>query len=124
MLNDEQRQEIETRLLEERGETLEALREFDEEFAESLQDRAGELSVYRMHMADLGSESMEREKSFLLASAEGDRLYAIDSALRRLYDRPEKFGVCSECGTEIAYERLLLVPESERCVRCQTEAER
>lgn len=123
MLTQEDRAQVERRLLEERGRAIEALREFDETFATSLQERAGELSVYRFHMADLGSEAMEQEQEFLLASNEGRRLYRIDSALRRLYDDPDSFGRCTRCGRDVSIERLDIVPESELCADCQRETE-
>ena len=78
MLSETDRKRIEGRLLEERGRALEALGEFDEQHAESMQERTGELNTYRLHQADLGTEAIEEEKQFLLASAQGDRLYLID----------------------------------------------
>ena len=83
----------------------------------------GELSAYRFHMADVGTEAMEREKEFLLASKEGERLYRIDEALRRLYAEPEEFGRCSRCGSWISMERLVVVPETTLCADCQRLAE-
>src|SRR5690554_1361103 len=94
MLNDQERERIEKRLLEERERALEAIGEFDREREQSLEDATGELTSYRFHPADLGTEAMEQEKQFLLASNEGRRLYAIDEALRRLYRTPEEFDRC------------------------------
>jgi RNA polymerase-binding transcription factor DksA len=74
-------------------------------------------------MADIGTEAMEREKQFLLASQEGERLYRIDEALRRLYGDPESYGRCARCGKDIAFERLQLVPEATLCAECQRAAE-
>lgn len=34
------------------------------------------------------------------------------------------YGVCSECGREIGYERLLAYPTAKRCINCQLEVER
>lgn len=123
MLSQAERDQIEKRLLEERESALEALKAFDAQRGVSLRDEAGELTVYRFHMADVGSEAMEREKSFLLASKEGERLYTIDEALRRLYADPETFGRCSRCGKEISMERLRVVPFAEHCAECQRELE-
>lgn len=123
MLNDSERQKIEKRLLEEREEALEALREFDRERSESLEEDTGETSVYRFHLADIGTEAMEREKQFLMASREGERLYDIDEALRRLYKRPEEFGKCANCGRDISMERLDLIPSATHCQKCRTETE-
>ncbi len=119
MLNDQERERIEKRLLEERERALEAIGEFDREREQSLEDATGELTSYRFHPADLGTEAMEREKQFLLASNEGRRLYAIDEALRRLYRTPEEFGRCERCGRDIPMERLEVVPATTLCTECQ-----
>ncbi|MCG3200446.1 MAG: RNA polymerase-binding transcription factor DksA [Gammaproteobacteria bacterium] len=34
------------------------------------------------------------------------------------------YGVCTDCGAEIGYERLLAYPTAKRCIRCQRERER
>jgi RNA polymerase-binding transcription factor DksA len=80
-----------------------------------LRDRAGELSLYRFHPADAGSESQEQEQDFLLTSVEGRRLYQIDEALERLYREPERFGVCTVCGRDIGVDRLEVIPETTLC---------
>lgn len=123
MLTDAQRGRIEERLVEERGRAIEALDDFDETYRYSLLERTGETSVYRFHLADIGSESMEEEQQFAMASSQGDRLYRIDAALRRLYDTPESFGLCANCGRDIGFERLEIVPEGSLCVECQRAAE-
>jgi DnaK suppressor protein len=119
MLSSSQRDRVEVRLREERDRAVEALREFDETRDESLQEELGELSSYRLHPADIGSETMEQEQQFLLASAEGRRLSEIDEALRRLSKEPEDFGRCERCGREIGMERLEVVPATTLCADCQ-----
>jgi len=118
MLRREEIDQVEKRLQEERERALEALEVFDRQRSQSLQEQSGELSVYRFHMADIGSEAMEREKQFLLASQEGERLYAIDEALRRLYRDPETVGVCQSCGEPIGMDRLMLMPSTAICASC------
>ena len=44
------------------------------------------------------------------------RLKALERWLS-LYDT-DQFGKCSKCGQEININRLLLLPESTRCIRC------
>jgi DnaK suppressor protein len=122
MLTQDQRDRVETLLLRERDQVVEALQKFDQNEL-SFQEQAGELSVYRFHMADIGTETMEREKEFLFASREGRRLWEIDEALRRLYREPERFGTCERCGEAIPFERLEVIPEARLCARCQTEVE-
>jgi RNA polymerase-binding transcription factor DksA len=114
MLSEEQRKTVEQRLLRERELALDSIGRHDAQ-TDELRERAGELSVYRLHPADVGSEAHEQEKDFLLASVEGRRLYAIDEALGRLYREPERFGQCSVCGRDIEPERLEVVPETALC---------
>ena len=119
MLTQQERETVERLLLQERERALEALGDFEEQSEETLAQESGELSSYRFHMADIGTEAMEREKQFLLASKEGERLYQIDEALRRLYADPERFGVCERCGKDIGIDRLSVVPEATLCADCQ-----
>ncbi len=114
MLADHERSRIEHTLLREREQVLDAIEHFDER-KEELRDRAGELSLYRFHPADVGTESQDQEQDFLLASVEGRRLYQIDEALSRLYKSPETFGVCTVCGRDIGVERLEVIPETTLC---------
>lgn len=122
MLTQEQRNRIEQLLRREREEALEALGHFEER-SQDMRDRSGEISVYRFHLADLGTEAHEQEKDFLLASQEGRRLYEVDEALRRLYREPEAFGRCERCGEEVGFERLEVVPQARYCKRCQEQVE-
>ena len=115
MLNEEQRKDMEQRLLREREQALDAIGHHDAQ-TQDLRERAGEMSLYRLHPADVGSEAHEQEKDFLLASVEGRRLYAIDEALNRLYETPEQFGRCQACGREIEWDRMALIPETQLCV--------
>jgi DnaK suppressor protein len=122
MLNEEQRRTVEQRLLRDREQALEAIGHHDAQTQE-LRERAGEMSLYRFHPADIGTEAHEQEKDFLLASVEGRRLYAIDEALRRLYQSPEEFGRCTTCGQDIEMERMEVVPETTLCAADARRAE-
>ena len=121
MLADHERSRIEHRLLRDREQALDAIEHFDER-AEELRDRAGELSLYRFHPADLGTESHDQEQDAFLASAEGRRLYQIDEALSRLYKEPATFGVCEVCGRDIGAPRLEALPAARTCIRCAGRA--
>jgi len=113
---------FEKRLLEERRRVLKELGHYDETFGNTPQGADGDLSSYSFHMADQGTDAMEREKAFLFASQEGRFLWHIDEALRRLYKRPEAYGRCHNCGGEILFERLDALPHARFCIDCkQTE---
>src|SRR5690242_6093080 len=76
---------FEKRLIEERKRVLKELGQYSETFNATPQSEDGDLSSYSFHMADQGTDAMEREKAFLFASQEGRFLWHIDEALRRLY---------------------------------------
>jgi DnaK suppressor protein len=114
---------FEKRLIEERKRALHELGRFSEAFSASVTDAGGELTNYPFHMADLGTDAMEQEKNFLLASQEGRLVWHIDEALRRLYRTPETFGRCESCGQAIAYERLDALPHARYCIRCKQREE-
>lgn len=114
---------FEQRLLAERERAVEQLGQFTEVFGDSVEEATGDVSGWRFHMADEGSETYEREQTFLMASREGRLLWHIDEALRRLYRTPERFGRCEECGNVIAFERLDAIPYVPRCVDCKQDWE-
>ena len=97
-MKDKDLKHFEERLLKERARVLKELGYYDESFSDTPQGSDGDLSAYSFHMADQGTDAMEREKAALFASKEGRFLYHIDAALRRLYQNPEEFGYCAECG--------------------------
>jgi len=114
---------LEKRLLEERARVMKELGHYDEQFSGTLQASDGDLSSYSFHMADQGTDAMEREKQFLFASKEGRYLWHVNEALRRLYGKPEEFGTCHECGEEISFERLDALPHARLCIKCKAKEE-
>ena len=119
----EQLKALEERLLEERGQILKELGYFDDNYTDTVRGASGDLSAYSFHMADQGTDAMEREKAFLFASKEGRQLLSIDDALRRLYEDSAGFGLCESCGEEIHWERLQAVPHTRLCVTCKAAEE-
>jgi RNA polymerase-binding protein DksA len=87
----------------------------------TIKDASGELSSYSTHMADQGTDSFEREKSFLLASKSGRLIYHIDEALRRIQDKT--YGKCQECEQDISTARLEAVPHARLCIKCKEKEE-
>ena len=87
----------------------------------TIKDSSGDLSSYSYHMADQGTDAMEREKAFLMASKSGRLLYHIDEALRRIKDGG--FGKCQECGEDISTARLEAVPHARLCIACKEKEE-
>ncbi|RTZ74744.1 MAG: hypothetical protein DSY99_01570 [Candidatus Neomarinimicrobiota bacterium] len=76
-------------------------------------------SVFSVHMADAGSDSFEKEKSFMFMSRESNYYNNLSHALERIDQ--EDFGVCKICGGLIPEERLLEVLNATKCVDCKTK---
>jgi RNA polymerase-binding transcription factor DksA len=111
------------RLLRERERALRTLGQFDELAKMSAEQADSDLYSYSDHIADLGTDAMEREKMLLFASKEGRYLYRVEDALRRLYKEPTTFGVCHNCGEPIDFERLDALPHARYCLNCKLKEE-
>ena len=114
---------IEKRLLDERARALRSLGMFDEMAKADREGGDSALSAYTDHMADQGTEAMEREKAAIFATKEGRYLYRIEEALRRLYHDPKSFGTCHTCGDPIGLERLDALPHARYCISCKLKEE-
>jgi len=122
-MNKKQLAHLEKRLLEERARVVKELGHYDESFSATLQGADGSLSSYSFHMADQGTDAMEREKQFLFASQEGRYLWHVNEALRRLYGSPKTVGQCDECGESIELDRLDALPHGRLCIKCKAKEE-
>jgi DnaK suppressor protein len=118
-----QLEQIERLLQRERDKILRSLGRFQQQSKLSRDATDADLSSYSFHMADQGTDAMEREKSFLFASKEGRYLYRIEEALRRLYAEPEAFGICHGCKKEIPFARLEALPHARYCLDCKLREE-
>lgn len=105
-------------ILEKKKEMLEEMGVID---VASPKDAAGDLSGYSFHMADQGTDTMDREMAFALASKSGRLLYHLDEALRRIKDGT--FGDCMVCGKPISPARLEAVPHARLCINCKSAEE-
>lgn len=68
-------------------------------------------TAYSFHMADAGTDAMEREKLYLMIAREQKYVGYLDRALERIENR--SYGVCKVSGKPIAKERLEAVPHTE-----------
>lgn len=110
-------------LLEKREDMLRELGNLkDSDMASTLKDASGENSAYSFHMADVGTDNMEREKAFFFATREGRFLYHIEQAIERI--EAGTYGLCQECGNEIGRERLEAVPHARLCIACKSMEEK
>ncbi len=121
-MNAKDTKHFEERLLAERERLLGALGSLQESIRNAQREGAGDQSAYASHMADQGTDSMEREKQYLFASVEGRELKQVEDALGRLH-RGE-YGYCLHCRGPIARPRLEVVPHAELCITCKEKQER
>jgi RNA polymerase-binding protein DksA len=78
-------------------------------------------SSYSLHMADRGTDAMEREKTMLFAQREGAYLDYLDEALVRV--EAGTYGSCRVCNEEIGRPRLEAVPTATQCIDCKSKAD-
>jgi len=123
MLTKKQLSHLEKRLMEERARAQKALGMFDKIAKADREAGDSALASYTDHMADQGTEAMEREKAALFATKEGRYLYRLEEALRRMYHDPKTFGTCHTCGAEVGFERLDALPHARYCIDCKVKEE-
>ncbi|MDO9091294.1 MAG: TraR/DksA family transcriptional regulator [Rubrivivax sp.] len=63
----------------------------------------------------------ERELDMALSDLETQDLGAVSAALLRM--TTDSYGLCSDCGAEIPFDRLKVEPAAMRCVPCETTHE-
>jgi DnaK suppressor protein len=111
------------RLLEERERTVKAIAYLHEEHQGTTEDEQRELSGgLDNHLADIATNTYDRELDSTLEESEEIHLAHIDAALKRIEDGT--FGICENCGKPIGTERLEAMPWVTLCIDCKRLAER
>lgn len=107
--SDEDLEEFEKNIKASKDEALDELRMLRDRLEDlTSPDMAEESMVYSMHMAEQGSEAMEKEKTFAQIQRINEYLKKLDDALLRIKDKT--YGICRVCNCLINKERLLAVP--------------
>ncbi|MCD6115450.1 TraR/DksA C4-type zinc finger protein [bacterium] len=110
-------------LLKKREEMLEQMQFIKaNEMDSTIKEASGDHSSYSFHMADQGTDTSEREKSFFYAQRDGRYLYHLDKALERINDGT--YGYCELCKQPISKERLKAVPHARLCIACKNKEEK
>ncbi len=99
---------------------LEMRRDLLNEVKAARQSKFG--SDYPGDLCDCATSLMEAEYAYML----GDRLRQKLQLVERALDAIENghYGICEECEEPINPKRLLIMPFTLLCVRCQSELER
>lgn len=110
-------------LLKRKEEILDGIKHIsDDTLHKSQREAAGDISGYTYHMADVATDTYDREFSLGLASNERKVLYELDDALKKIEDGT--FGICEDCRCLITKTRLKAVPYARLCVKCQEKREK
>lgn len=108
----------ENSLLEKKEEILDDITYHKETLNES--DGGHPLPCFQSHMAEVGTDTNERTKSFFFASRDSKNLSDINYALERI--SKNNFGFCTneECQNDGKIEdtRLLAMPTAHLCMVC------
>lgn len=88
----------------------------------SQRELSGDLSGYSFHMADVGTDSFNREFSLGLVNSEQKLLYEVNESLHRL--EKGKFGRCEQCEKLIGRKRLQAIPYARLCIKCEEKKEK
>ncbi len=122
-----------TIILDKRDEIIEQLQNLREQMLDpTTGEYINENSPYSLHMAEQGTDAMEREKTFLYAQRENKFLGYLEDALKRIDSRT--YGICVECIEEpqhicdtcplIPKARLEAVPHSQLCLPMKQKQEK
>lgn len=110
-------------ILKRKEEILEEIKHIsDDTLKKSQKDASGDISGYTYHMADVATDTYDREFSLGLASNEQKSLYELEDALKKMEEGT--FGVCEECKSLITKVRLKAVPYARLCLKCQEKKEK
>lgn len=88
---------------------------------DALEEGVDELSSVDQHVADLGTETFEREKAQSIRISTEAQLADVERALGKLDDG--RYGLCETCGNPIPDERLEARPAARFCLEDQEKVE-
>lgn len=108
--SDEELEHFRELILERRREAKEEIEQMREQVEEA-KEQADDNTAYGIHMADAGTDAMEREKLHLMIARQQKYIGYLDRALNRIDNKT--YGICRVTGEPIAKERLEAVPHTE-----------
>jgi RNA polymerase-binding protein DksA len=110
-------------ILKRKEEVLDQIKHISEDtLKKSQKDAAGDISGYTYHMADIATDTYDREFSLSLASNERKVVYEIDDAIKKIEEGT--YGICEGCKRLIAKTRLKALPYARLCLKCQQALEK
>lgn len=116
-LNDKDLKFFKDLIVEQKTEILENARRLRESLIDNTGDYVGDNSTFSMHMAEQGTDEMEREKAYMFIQRDEKHLFYLENALERIAKKT--YGLCISCGKHISKARLEAVPITSHCINCK-----
>jgi RNA polymerase-binding transcription factor DksA len=115
-------------IIEQKTEILENARRLRESLVDqNTGDYVGDNSTFSVHMAEQGTDEMEREKNYMFIQRDEKYLGYLEEALEKIANKT--YGICVDCMIEPQYlcktcpyipkERLEVVPVTQHCLECK-----
>ncbi|MCY4160009.1 MAG: molecular chaperone DnaK [Bacteroidetes bacterium] len=108
-------------ILDKRKDAVEDVAKMQAQIKDS-RERSESDSAYSFHMADAGTDAMEREKLYLMLARQQKYIGYLDRALERIDNRT--YGICKVTGNPISRERLEAVPHTEISIEAKLKQKR
>ncbi len=106
----------------EKQKVLQELGQIGDEIDSFSKAKGGGNQSYSNHMADIGTDAMDQEQTFLHASQGSDYLNKLDRAIKRT--ELGTYGVCEQCEGKIPTKRLEAYLAASLCITCKSEQEK
>jgi len=120
-------------ILQKRNEIIDQLQSLKDQMMDpSTGQYVNESSPYSLHMAEQGTDAMEREKLYLWAQRENKFLTYLEEALQRIDNGT--YGICIDCIDEpqglcptcplVPKDRLKAVPHTQHCLQVKQKMQK
>ena len=116
--SDEELEHFKELLLQRRREAKEEVAQMRKQ-VEQAKEQSGDNTAYGVHMADAGTDAMEREKLHLMIARQQKYIGYLERALERIENKT--YGICRVTGEPISKERLEAVPHTEISIEAKRQ---
>lgn len=107
-MTEQQLENLKSQLIEERRAIIAELMD-DEDILNGNMDYVGD-------SGELAFDNLDKDLVSKISSSQKDTLLNIEKALKKIDEGT--YGICGQCGSEIAFERLEVLPYASVCRKC------
>ncbi|MFB6099094.1 MAG: TraR/DksA family transcriptional regulator [Salinibacter sp.] len=116
--SDEELEHFRELILQRRREAKEEIEQMRQQIDQA-KEQSDDNTAYGIHMADAGTDAMEREKLHLMIARQQKYIGYLNRALERIDNKT--YGICRVTGKPIAKERLEAVPHTEISIEAKRQ---